>query len=231
MSEQIWWYTARAGGIVAWALLAASVLWGLAISTKATKGRVRPNWMLDMHRYLGGLSVVFVAVHVLGLVADSYVHFGPSEILVPLTSSYRPGAVAWGVVAMYFLLAVELTSLARKRLPKRVWRITHTLAFPVFAFSTAHGLLAGTDSGDSWLQVAMILTSIVVVLLTVQRIVALSRSSTGSRPDPRVGIMAGDGEPRRRPAVGAGAATQLRGAGARQGEVPSRADRVARVLP
>ncbi len=231
MSAQIWWYTARAGGIVAWAPLAASVLWGLAISTKATKGRVRPNWMLDMHRYLGGLSVVFVAIHVFGLVADSYVHFGPSEILVPLTSSYRPGAVAWGVVAMYFLLAVELTSLARKRLPKRVWRATHALAFPVFAFSTLHGLLAGTDGGDPWLQVAMIVTSILVVLLTVQRVIALIRSSGRSCPDPRAGIMAGDGDRPRRPAVGAGAAAQLRSPGTRQGEVPSRADRVARVLP
>src|SRR3978361_2210327 len=112
MSDQVGWDRARSAGTVAWARLAASVLWGLAISTKATRGRarrVRPNWMLDMHRYLGGLAVVFVAVHVLGLVSDSYVHFGPSEILAPLASTYRPGAVAWGVVAMYLLLAVELT--------------------------------------------------------------------------------------------------------------------------
>ncbi|MCU1501544.1 MAG: Flavodoxin reductase (ferredoxin-NADPH reductase) family 1 [Ilumatobacteraceae bacterium] len=182
MSSQIWWYTARAGGIVAWALLAASVLWGLAISTKATKGRVRPNWMLDMHRYLGGLSVVFVAIHVLGLVSDSYVHFGPSEILVPLTSTYRPSAVAWGVVAMYLLLAVELTSLARKRLSQRVWRVTHGLAFPVFAFSTVHGLLAGTDGTGAWLQATMIATSILVGALTLQRIVAVTRPRTEARP-------------------------------------------------
>src|SRR6476620_11760618 len=95
MSEQIWWYTARAGGIVGWALLAASVLWGLAISTKATKGRVRPNWMLDLHRFLGGLGVIFVGVHVVGLVADSYAHFGLAELLVPFASTYRPAAVAW----------------------------------------------------------------------------------------------------------------------------------------
>ena len=191
MSTQIWWYTARAGGIVAWSLLAASVLWGLAISTKATRGRVRPNWMLDMHRYLGGLSVVFVALHVLGLLSDSYVHFGPSEILVPLTSSYRPGAVAWGIVAMYLVLAVELTSLARKHLSKRVWRLTHCLAFPVFAFSTAHGLLAGTDSSGAWLEPTMIVTSAVVAVLTLQRVVALTRRpATDATPRPRVPVSA-----------------------------------------
>src|SRR4029077_5943677 len=92
------WDTARAGGIVSWCLLAASVLWGLAISTKATTGRVRPNWMLDLHRFLGGPALLFVGVHVVGLVADSYVQFGPAELVVPFVSDYRPAAVAWGIV-------------------------------------------------------------------------------------------------------------------------------------
>ena len=32
--NQVWWYSARASGIVAWVLLAASVVWGLILSTK-----------------------------------------------------------------------------------------------------------------------------------------------------------------------------------------------------
>ena len=182
MSEQIWWYTARAGGIVSWFLLATSVLWGLAISTKATAGRVRPNWMLDLHRFLGGLAVIFVGVHVVGLVADSYVQFGPAELLVPLASTYRPAAVAWGIVATYLLLAVEATSLARKRLPRKVWRMTHGLSFPLFAFATLHGLTAGTDATEAWLQVSMAVACIAVAVLTLVRVVGLtSRSGSGSR--------------------------------------------------
>lgn len=169
MSEQLWWYTARAGGIVSWALLAASVLWGLGISSKITHGKPRPNWMLDMHRFLGGLAMIFVGVHVIGLVLDSYVHFGPAEILVPMASGWNPGAVAWGVVAMYLLAAVELTSLARRKMPKRVWRLTHGLAFPTFAFSTVHLLTAGTDSGNPVLRVAMWASTIAVGLLTLLR--------------------------------------------------------------
>lgn len=184
MSEQIWWYTARAGGIVGWFLLAASVVWGLAISTKATAGRVRPNWMLDLHRFLGGLAVIFVGVHVVGLVADSYVDFGPAELLVPFASSYRPAAVAWGVVALYALVAVEATSLARKRLPRKVWRMTHGLAFPLFAFSTIHAFTAGTDATDAWLQVTMIATAVAVAVLTVVRIVGLSGRGKPARPIP-----------------------------------------------
>ncbi|MFT3854778.1 MAG: ferric reductase-like transmembrane domain-containing protein [Ilumatobacteraceae bacterium] len=174
MTGQLWWYVARAGGIVGWFLLATSVLWGLAISTKATAGKVRPNWMLDLHRFLGGLAVVFVGVHLVGLVADSYFYFGPAQLLVPFTSSYRPGAVAWGVVAMYALIAVEATSLARRHLPRKLWRMTHALSFPLFVFSTVHTLTAGTDTTDAWLRVTMVVACIAVAVLTVVRIAGLA---------------------------------------------------------
>ena len=148
MSEHLWWYVARSGGIVAWALLAASVLWGLALSTKALGKRPRPSWLLDLHRFLGGLALVFTGIHVGALVLDSYVSFGLVQLLVPFTSSYRPGAVAWGVVGLYLLLAVEVTSLLRPRIPKHIWRRVHLASFGLFAVSTLHGLQAGTDGGE-----------------------------------------------------------------------------------
>ncbi|MGZ4139219.1 MAG: 2Fe-2S iron-sulfur cluster-binding protein, partial [Actinomycetota bacterium] len=118
------WYVARAAGLVAWTLLTASVVWGLSITTKVLRGRPRPAWLLDMHRYLAGLAVIFTGVHIAGIVADSYVHFDVMSVLIPFASRWRPGAVAWGVAGLYMLLAVELTSLARARLPKKLWRAT-----------------------------------------------------------------------------------------------------------
>jgi len=182
---QLWWDTARAGGIVAWALLAASVLWGLVISTKATPGRLRPSWMLDVHRFLGGLAVVFVGVHVVSIVLDSFVHFGLIEVLVPLASSWHPVAVAWGIVGLYLLLAVELTSLARRRLPRRAWRTVHVLSFPTFALTTIHALTAGTDRGNIVWQVALWGTVAAVVFLTVARLLQLSEPPPNSAlPEP-----------------------------------------------
>src|SRR6476659_8676327 len=182
MSEQIWWYTARAGGIISWALLAASVLWGLAISTKATAGRVRPNWMLDLHRFLGGLAVVFVGMHVVSIVLDSFVHFGLTDVLVPLASSWHPVAVAWGIVGLYLLLAVELTSLFRRRLPRRLWRGVHALSFPLFALATVHGLTAGTDRGNLLWQVTVWSTTAAVVFLTAVRLLQLADEPPRAAP-------------------------------------------------
>jgi DMSO/TMAO reductase YedYZ heme-binding membrane subunit len=170
MNGQLWWYVARAGGIVGWALLGASVLAGLSISTKALRGRVRPNWLLDLHRFLGGLAVVFVVVHVGGVVADSYVHFGPADVLVPFASRWRPAAVAWGVVAVYLLVAVEVTSLLRRRLPKRVWRATHFLSFPAFVLTTIHALTAGSDTANPLLRWSLIGVCAAVTALTLRRV-------------------------------------------------------------
>ena len=182
MNQQLWWYVARSGGIVAWALLGASVLWGLALSTKVMHGKPRPNWILDLHRFLGGLALIFTGVHVVALVLDSYVHFGLTEILVPFASAWHPVAVAWGVIGFYFLLAVELTSLARKRISKRLWRMTHFLSFPLFLFTTVHALTAGTDSSTLLLRSGVIIVSGAVTCLTFVRVRQVERNDVRTLP-------------------------------------------------
>jgi predicted ferric reductase len=166
----LWWYTTRSAGIVAWVLLSGSVLWGLALSTKVLRGKPRPNWILDLHRFLGGLALVFTGIHVIAILFDTYVHFGLVEVLVPFTGTWHPIEVAWGIIGLYLLAAVEVTSLLRKRLSKRVWRATHYSSFPLFALTTVHALAAGTDRTTPLLRAVMILTAVGVVGLTFVRV-------------------------------------------------------------
>jgi predicted ferric reductase len=196
MTHQIPWYIARSTGLVAWALLTASVVWGLCISTKAFAKLVRPNWLLDLHRYLGGLATVFVGVHIVAIVADSYVHFGLFDVLVPFASSWKRAAVAWGVVGFYLLLAVELTSLVRNRLSKRVWRAVHVASFPLFLLATLHGFTAGTDAHTWFFEAAASLAIVGVGALTAWRIWLLENAPAPPRPrvpprGPRLPVHAG----------------------------------------
>jgi predicted ferric reductase len=185
MTSQLWWYLARAAGIVSWALVAISVCWGLLLAGRPIPGRAvgwaRPHRLLDLHRYLGALAVVFTGIHVGALIADSYVHFDVVDVLVPFASSWRPGAVAWGVVAVWLLAAVELTSLAKRRLPRRVWHGVHLASYPLFAMATVHGLTAGSDAVNPVLRLAMVAAGSAVVGLTVYRVGQLSRPA---RPAP-----------------------------------------------
>jgi len=147
VNDQLTWYVARAGGIVTWGLLVASMIWGLLYATRVLGRRVSSWWLLGVHRFLGALAVTFLAVHVVALLADGYVDFGIRDVLVPFVGPWHPLAVGWGVIALYLLVAVEVTSLAKASLPHRVWRTVHLAAYPVFALATIHALSAGTDTG------------------------------------------------------------------------------------
>lgn len=178
------WYVDRAAGLVSWALLAGSMVLGLLLSSRALGRHVRPAWLQDLHRGVSGLSVAFVGVHVAAVVADDHIHFGLVEVLVPFTSSWRPWAIAWGVVSTYLLVAVEATSLLRRHLPRTVWHRIHVLSFPLFLVATAHGITAGTDlATTAGVAVASIATALVVGLTALRTLELLERRS-GDHPRP-----------------------------------------------
>jgi predicted ferric reductase len=194
MSGTLPWYVARASGLVAWALLAGAVVWGLLMTSKVMRRRVKNSWLLDLHRWLGGLALVFTAIHVLAILGDSYVHFGLASVLVPLAAHWHPLAVAWGVASLYLLAAVELTSLLRRRLSHRLWKRVHMLSFPLFVTSTVHGLSAGTDG-----RTPMAIITAALVSAAVGALVAVRIRRTPHRPAPAGGSTPFPGPPSPRP--------------------------------
>lgn len=140
----MWWYATRAAGLMTWTTATASVVLGLLLSTKRIRARTGP-WFLDLHRFLGGISVVFLLAHLVTLWADSYVDFGFREILVPGESTWKPEAIAWGIIAAYLLVAVEVSSLLRARIGKGLWRAIHFTSFGAMIGGSYHAYLAGSD--------------------------------------------------------------------------------------
>jgi DMSO/TMAO reductase YedYZ heme-binding membrane subunit len=198
------WYIARSSGIVAWALVTASVIWGLAFSGKLTRHAKLPSpaWMLDLHRFLGGLAVVFTGFHIAGLMMDKFVGYGPAQIAVPFTGVYRPVATAWGIIGCYLLLSIELTSLLMARLPRKVWHGIHLTSFGVFTLVTVHGLWTGTDARHGILPLTMLLATIVVAMLTGMRAqIAIARRTERAARAQRAGRAAPGARPVRQPAV------------------------------
>lgn len=175
MNPQFWWYLTRSSGIIAWAMLTASVIWGILLSTKAFPDQRRPAWLLTMHRWLAGLTMSFLAIHLAALVADSYVSFDLADLAVPFASDWKPGAVALGVVAMWLLVAIQLTSFAMRRLPRRVWRIVHLSSYVAFWLTSMHAAFAGTDA-TSWLYRAGAAASILAVAWSLMYRVANRRA-------------------------------------------------------
>lgn len=184
MNEKLWWYVARSSGIVAWGLVAASVFWGLFLSTRVLSKRPTPAWLLDLHRFLGGTSIVFTAVHLVALVADSYAHFDIVDLLVPMASEWKPGPVAWGVVGFYLLVAIEITSVFMRRIPRKWWRAVHSTSFLLFILSTVHAFAAGSDRRNPAMQWAALLMCTVFIFLVAYRQAAPRRGRASGRPAP-----------------------------------------------
>ena len=187
MTQKLIWYTIRASGVVTWGLVTASVLWGLLLSSRSTR-RPRPAWVLDLHRFIAGLSFAFLGVHVGLLLVDSYIGFSPAALAVPFASHWRPAAVAWGILAVYLLIAIEATSLLMAHLSRRLWHAVHLGSFAVFAAATTHGLTAGTDAGKPVSRLFAIGSIVAVVLLTGLRVVARirRRARVGQAPPSRL---------------------------------------------
>ena len=180
MNPHIWWYLSRSAGIVAWIMLTASVLWGIVLATDLFPKRRRPAWLLAMHRWLAGLTFFFIAGHLVTLLFDSYAHFRPLDLVVPFASTWRPTAIAVGVVALWLLVAVEVTALAMKRLSKQWWRSIHIASYFVFWAVSIHGALAGTDTSKVLYTATAIVALAAVVFAASYR--ALSHDLPKRRP-------------------------------------------------
>ena len=182
-----WWYLSRASGIVAWSLLTLAMVWGLLLSTRMFDRRPSPKGLVDLHRFLGGIAVVFVGLHVGTIVADTYVHFGAADVLVPFATRWHPLAVAWGIVAMWLLVAVEVTSLAMRHIPRPVWRAVHSSSYALFVSATVHAFSAGPDTRKQLFELVSVAAIAIVVFLTVVH-VSGGRGRRGRRSAPLVAM-------------------------------------------
>jgi predicted ferric reductase len=164
--SQLWWFSARSAGLVAWAALTASVVLGLLLATRVAGRRLRRPWLLDLHQWVSGIGAVAIGVHLLSVVADSYVHIGLLDLVVPFTSSWRPGALAWGVASVWLLVAVWITSLLRHGLAVRTWRGVHLASYLAYAGTTFHLLAAGTDTRSPVPRAVVLVSTAAIVSLT-----------------------------------------------------------------
>ncbi|MGB8858320.1 MAG: ferric reductase-like transmembrane domain-containing protein [Ilumatobacteraceae bacterium] len=187
MSPQFWWFLTRASGIVAWLMLTLSVIWGIVLSTKAFPDQRRPVWLLAVHRWLGGLTISFLAIHLAALVADSYVQFGLADITIPYATDWKPGAVALGVLGAWTLVAVELTSLAMRRLPRKVWRAVHLASYAAFWMTAMHAAFAGSDATRPLYQLTAAASILAVAWALMYRIAnrrAVRRAASAAQSAP-----------------------------------------------
>ncbi len=172
------WYITRAAALSAYVLLTVTVDVGLLRSI-ASSLRVRVSWALDeLHQFVALLAAAFVALHLVCLLLDPFLNFSLSNLLIPLDQPYKTVSVDLGVLGLYALMIVLISSWLRRSISYRMWRGLHYVSFALFALVTLHGLFAGSDSGLAWTHALYLGSSASVIFLTLVRMFAHAAGSS-----------------------------------------------------
>lgn len=181
-----WWYMGRASGFVAYALLLSSMLLGLGVSSRVFDGWLVRPWVFDMHQFISIFSVVAMLFHALVMLPDPYSQFTLFNLLVPFAAPYRPFAVGLGAIALYGSAIVVLSTYMKRWLGQKGWRMLHYASFALFVMAIAHGVIAGTDSGEIWVQLFYLGSGLTVLFLTFFRILAARNQAKLTRPQAKL---------------------------------------------
>jgi sulfoxide reductase heme-binding subunit YedZ len=178
MSSTALWYATRASGLMALILLTLTMVLGITTTTRA---RAR-NWpgfaQQEIHRRISMIAVVFVAIHVLTSVLDTYVSISWAAIVIPFTSSYGRLWVGVGAISLDLMIAVFVSSLLRARMRPQTWRAIHWLAYLSWPVALAHTFGLGTDAGEGWVIALGAANVIAVALALAWRIRQAARQAS-----------------------------------------------------
>jgi predicted ferric reductase len=192
MSSIDLWYTTRATGLVSLVLLTSTMFLGILTAGRAPS--TLPAFArAEVHRRLSMLTVTFLAIHVLTAVMDTYVHINPVAVIIPFTASYHTVWLALGTMGVDLFLAVAISSALRQRIPTRVWRYMHWLAYLSWPVAVAHTLGMGTDMRLSWVLGLVSVCIAAVFGLACWRLFRTMRTRALAPPTvlaPRAGIRA-----------------------------------------
>jgi DMSO/TMAO reductase YedYZ heme-binding membrane subunit len=145
------WYATRGAGATTLVLLTISVVLGICEVRRWQPGGVPRFAIAAMHRTISLLALALLAVHIVTTLLDPFPPIGVLNAAVPFVTDYRPLWTGLGTLASDMLVALAVTSLARRRLGYDAWRRLHWLAYACWPVALLHGLGNGSDADSTWM--------------------------------------------------------------------------------
>jgi len=180
ITEKTAWHLSRSAGTVAFLLLAGSTAWGLIQSSKIVKEIVPAGLSYGMHNILSWLALIFTGFHALVLLLDNFYTYTLPDLIVPFIGPYKPFWVGLGIISLYLMVIVIVSSRYLKQIGQKRWRALHYLSFALYVLATVHGLAAGTDSSKLTMQLMYLGSGLLILFLTIYRFLTRQSASTRS---------------------------------------------------
>jgi sulfoxide reductase heme-binding subunit YedZ len=180
----LYWFITRGSAVVTLILLTLTVALGVA-SVKRIESAGIPRFVINaVHRNASLFAVVFLAIHVVTAVLDTYVTTRIVDAFIPFDAAYRPFWMGLGAISLDLFLAVLVTSLLRRHIGYRGWRATHWLAYASWPVALLHTLGTGSDVDTTWMRVV---TGICVAIVAASLLSRLSQGDLDRRRSARDG--------------------------------------------
>ena len=164
------WILIRAAGIGAYLMLYLAVAWGLAATTTVVSNRVSKQASTLFHQFAASAGLVLLIVHMGLLLIDKFERYSLLDEFIPLHShGTHPIPVTMGVIGMYGVVLVMVTSWLRKPIGTLWWRRLHLTAVPAYTLALAHGVFTGYDTPHTWMWGMYAITGTSVLFLLFVR--------------------------------------------------------------
>ncbi|HVV66924.1 MAG TPA: ferric reductase-like transmembrane domain-containing protein [Candidatus Saccharimonadales bacterium] len=191
--ETSWeWYVIRAAGFVAAGLLLLLMISGIGQVTGLTYRLIEPvkAWMIHKAMALALCAAIFI--HVFFLVVDHFIIFSIPQVAVPFLSHYNNGttfmglalgnlAVTFGILAMYGIVIIVLSSLGWIDTHKKIWRWLHYTGYAVILLVFLHGIFIGSDLKYGTFRLLWVLAGLILVLAIISRLRYAGSLKDGSK--------------------------------------------------
>jgi predicted ferric reductase len=167
-----YWYLTRSTGAVALALLTLALVLGV-VDVRRWSSETWPRFVVDsLHRNVSLLALVFLGLHILTAVLDSFAPISLVDAVIPFTGSYRPFWLGLGALSFDLIVAVILTSLLRRQMGHATWRAVHWLTYASWPIALLHSFGTGSDVKSGWMLALSIGCLLLVVAAVLVRIAA-----------------------------------------------------------
>ncbi len=164
------WVVERLFGFVAYIAVAASMIYGLLLSTKILDAIAHRPITFALHQDLAAIGLALAAVHGILLTLDRTVPFSLAQVAIPGLAPVAPLGVGVGQVGLYLMAIVVASFYVRRGIGQRAWRTLHYLTFIAFVMATLHGVLAGSDTTAPWAMALYVVSTVAVTGLLAIRI-------------------------------------------------------------
>ncbi|MCQ4085160.1 ferric reductase-like transmembrane domain-containing protein [Streptomyces sp. RB6PN25] len=129
---------ARLAALLAYALMVATVVFGVLLRTRFAQRHIRRQTLYGAHMVLALTAVVFSLVHGLTFIYQPVWRIALVNLVVPFVGGVQKVPVGFGVLGLELALAVGVSVWAQRRLGYRRWLRLHQGAYVAFLLVWLH---------------------------------------------------------------------------------------------